>query len=395
MMRSIPAAGHSIGIGSVIRAWKRPRPAGLPDALLQVYPHALPTNSGTTALYVAMMALKDQSTARKVILPAYTCPSVAAAALRAGLTPVLCDLAPHRFVLDEDHLAGLIDDDTLAVVAVHLFGVPQDLEALRVLIAGRGVAIIEDASQATANRDPATGKPLGTQGDVGVLSFGRGKPLSVLSGGAVVCSGDAIRPAADEAWNRLAGSPGLLSAARHLVVLLAYTVLFHPRLFWIPRALPGFRVGETWFEQDFPSGRAGSGVIRMLGELWPRLESIRSGRERTARAFRSALSGCRGVRQPDLEAVECGLLRYPLVFPCGEQRDRALAAMEQEGLGGTGMYPAPLHSIPGLKERFPGVACRNAEALSERILTLPLHDRVEPDDVDRMAALVCEACAHG
>ncbi len=395
MMRSIPAAGHSIGLRAVIGAWLRPGPSGLPDSLLQAYPGALPTNSGTTALWVAMMALKEQSAARKIVLPSYTCPSVVAAALKADLNPVLCDMEPDRFVLDKEHLKSLIDDDTLAVVAVHLFGIPEDLEALRALVAGRDVAVIEDATQATANRDPATGLPLGTLGTVGVLSFGRGKPLSVLAGGAVVGAGGKFRQEVEASWNRLPGSPGFLSTARYLAVLLAYAVLFHPRLFWIPRALPWFRVGQTWFARDFPTCKAGAGVGRMLRQVWPGLENIRAIRRRTARAFRLALESCKEVRQPDLEAVESGLVRYPLVFDSPGRRDRALAAMEREGLGGTGMYPEPLHRIPGLQDRFPDVSCTNAESLSERILTLPLHDRVKPEDVERICALVREACRHG
>ncbi|MBD3868835.1 MAG: DegT/DnrJ/EryC1/StrS family aminotransferase [Acidobacteria bacterium] len=395
MMRSIPAAGHSIRLRSVVQAALFSTESAPPREFSAAYPGALLTNSGTTALWVAMMAVKDRSPARKIILPSYTCPSVAAAAIGAGLIPVLCDMEPGRFVLNKEHLAALIDGGTLAIVAVHLFGVPEDVEAIRSAAAGRQVAIIEDATQATANPEPSSSRLLGTCGDIGVLSFGRGKPLSVLAGGAVVGCSAELQKQAEEHWRHLPEPAGVLPAIKTVAVLLAYSVLFHPRLFWLPRALPWFRVGETWFAKEFPASKAGSIVPRMLQTVWPGLAAIRAGRERTAIAFRSALEGCVEVRQPDLKAVECGLVRYPLVFDSPQQRDSALAAMEQEGLGGTGMYPAPLHRIPGLAETFPGVTCRHAESLAGRILTLPLHDRVKPEDVDRIAESVREACRNG
>lgn len=392
MMRTLPAAGHSIRLGTVLGAFCGPGPAGLPLSWEAAYPGACLTSSGTAAICAALSALRGRSAARQVLLPAYTCPSVPAAVIRSGLEPVLCDLEPGCFRMDRNELEARIGDDTLAVVAVHLFGIPEDVAAIRERIGARPVAVIEDATQAVGNRDGRGGAPLGRLGDLGVLSFGRGKPLSVLAGGAVVAGNPELAAAVRGVWERLPAPGAVSSSLRHLATLAAYSILFHPRLFWIPRRLPWLRLGETYFTLDFPVTKAGPGVARMLGRLWPRFSRIREERASRAAEYASALEACPGVQLPPGPGQQACLLRYPLIFDSAARRDRALEDLTRRGLGGSGMYPAPLHRIPGLRDHFPDAHCPNAESIAKRILTLPLHDRVTSRDVERIGAIVREAC---
>jgi dTDP-4-amino-4,6-dideoxygalactose transaminase len=256
----------------------------------------------------------------------------------------------------------------------------------------RNIFIVEDATQATGNRVGPADQAAGTLGDIGVLSFGRGKPLSVLSGGAILTADEELRQAVRKPWNELPAPAVLSSGIPHLVILSLYSLFFHPRLFWIPQKMPRFRVGETYFTLDFPVEKANPGVGRMLKLIWPRLDSIRQVRNLVAQEYRRGLEGCSRVVLPSDPGAGSSLLRFALIFDTGERRDRALRLLSEKGLGVTGMYPAPLHRIEGLDRYFTGVRCPNAESLAERILTLPLHDKVLPGDVSRITEGILQIC---
>src|SRR5207244_6222004 len=110
--------------------------------------HAFLVSSGTAALTLTLTALKARSPRTGVVIPAYTCFSVAAAVVKAGLRPVLCDIDPTTFDFDHALLARTVTPDTLCVVSHHLFGIPSDVERLRPLFHARGVAGLEDTAQA-------------------------------------------------------------------------------------------------------------------------------------------------------------------------------------------------------------------------------------------------------
>ena len=107
--------------------------------------HVRFVSSGTAALVVILKALKATSSKTDVIIPAYTCFSVPAAVIEAGLRPVPCDIDPATFDFDPVLLKRALGLRTLAVVAHDLFGVPADVETIHALCRSRGVVVIEDA----------------------------------------------------------------------------------------------------------------------------------------------------------------------------------------------------------------------------------------------------------
>ena len=108
--------------------------------------HAYAVSSGKAALMLALQALKSLSPRREVVIPAFTCFSVAGAVVHAGLRPVLCDINPETFDFDRRALPKAITDDTLCVVAHHLFGVPSAIGDTRGLCRERGAWLVEDAA---------------------------------------------------------------------------------------------------------------------------------------------------------------------------------------------------------------------------------------------------------
>src|SRR5688500_6050437 len=163
--------------------------------------HVFLVSSGKAALSMTLTALKASSSRTEVVIPAYTCFSMPAAVLSAGLKPILCDINPSTFDFDHEQLEATLNDNTLCVVAHHLFGIPSDIERVRALCHQRGIIVIEDAAQAMGVE--SSGRKLGTLGDVGIFSLGRGKNITCGSGGIVVTQSDRIADALRTQWPRL------------------------------------------------------------------------------------------------------------------------------------------------------------------------------------------------
>ncbi|HEX7766321.1 MAG TPA: DegT/DnrJ/EryC1/StrS family aminotransferase, partial [Nitrospira sp.] len=137
--------------------------------------------SGKAALTVILRSLAVASRRKQVIIPAYTCFSVPSAIVKAGLEVVLCDVDQDTLDFNFAELEGLLNENVLCVVSTHLFGRPADTERVKQLCGGKGILVVEDAAQAMGGQ---TGdRLLGTIGDVGFYSLGRGKNMTCGTGG--------------------------------------------------------------------------------------------------------------------------------------------------------------------------------------------------------------------
>ena len=215
--------------------------------------HVFLVSSGTAALTLTLMGLRSSSRRTDVVIPAYTCPSVPAAVLKAGLRPVLCDINPSTFDFDHAQLERTLNENTLCVVAHHLFGIPSDIDRVRALCRTRGIFVVEDAAQAMGVE--SNGRRLGTLGDVGIFSLGRGKSITCGSGGIIVTSSAHIADAIGRRCRELSASP-LAEALKDFAQIVLMAMFIRPRLYWLPAALPFLRLGQTIFPKDVPLKRA-------------------------------------------------------------------------------------------------------------------------------------------
>ena len=139
--------------------------------------------NGSAALDVAIAALKLQS-GDEVILPAFTIISCAAAIVRAGATPVVVDADPAAWNMDVRQLAGHITSRTRAIMVVHIYGLPTDMDPVLTLAAKHGVKVIEDAAELIGQT--YKGRPCGSFGDISTLSFYPNKHVTTGEGGMVL-----------------------------------------------------------------------------------------------------------------------------------------------------------------------------------------------------------------
>jgi dTDP-4-amino-4,6-dideoxygalactose transaminase len=152
-------------------------------------PHALTCASGTLAVEAALRAL-GVAPGDEVILAAYDYEPTFLTVHALNAKPVLIDVAPHNWNFDPDHFQEAISPRTRAVICSHLHGGVVPMREVMELARARGVGVVEDASQAPGA--VVQGKPAGTWGDLGVLSFGGSKLLTAGRGGAILCSDDRL-----------------------------------------------------------------------------------------------------------------------------------------------------------------------------------------------------------
>ena len=151
--------------------------------------HALPCASGTVAVELALRGMKVGA-GDEVILAAYDFPGNFRAIEAIGARPVLIDLKPGTWTLDEARIAEAYAPQTKAIIVSHLHGSLANMRAIMAIAQQHGLAVVEDACQSPGA--VVQGRPAGTWGDAGVLSFGGSKLLTAGRGGAVLTNREEV-----------------------------------------------------------------------------------------------------------------------------------------------------------------------------------------------------------
>lgn len=346
------------------------------------------TNSGTSALTLAIRAAMTPDSAI-VALPAYGCYDLATAAEGAGAQVVLYDLDPLTLAPDPSSLARALQCGPAALVLVHLYGVPLDVEGIARTAARHGTIVIEDAAQGLGAS--VRGAPAGSLGSLAVLSFGRGKGLTGGSGGALLSN--------DEAGDRLLERVRMNSArngagSRDLLRTAGQWVLARPAVYGLPAAVPFLRLGETIYHQPGVPAPISRAAASTLNQNWER--SLEAAALRVANAARLLAAARRGDAflpiKPARDAV-AGYLRLPLLAAAGT-RDRVLDK-EALKLGIIQGYPLSLNFLPGFTRVLNrGDDFSGAESLASRLLTVPTHALLSEKDMSRLESWLARKASY-
>ena len=344
--------------------------------------------SGTAALAAAIsVALQLKHTDNpEVILPAYGCPDLVSAALFAGVKPVLVDLKPDRPWMSLDALSSSISARTVAIIAVSLFGISERIAELRPIAEQAGVVLIEDSAQAF----PHGHETDFWQAELVVLSFGRGKPVSMLGGGAVLYRGSGLA-----GYLPTGAEPGAGIRSRQLRDRLKtqlYNLMISPWLYWLPQNVPFLHLGETRYH---PLADIEAIDSARLGTLAANIAAYQQHDLVVQDTLAAMLEGCCSVssKLKDLPRLcslspQRRLLRYPLLVDA-TVRDTLYRKLLNAGLGPSVMYPATLPAIPGLQKLLAGQGpFPVAEMFAANILTLPTHGGVRVRDIAKMRKLL-------
>lgn len=342
-------------------------------------------SSGRAGLALILKSLARLRPGRGVVaVPAYTCYTVPAAVVRAGLKFHPLEISPDNLDIVPGQFDSLPGEGLLAILTSNLFGLLNDTDRIRQAARARGAFVIDDAAQALgATRN---GCPAGLLGDVGFYSFGRGKALAAIEGAVIVTNSEEIASAIRrEAAGTRGASP--FHSVWLLFQMLAYSALLHPRLYWIPNSLPFLKLGTTEFDPDFADFRLPGIVRELLPGLLERLAAMNRIRRANAAVLGAGLKDHPGFSMVRAgEGVEPNYIRYPLLARDEATRDRAVKLLRQAGIGAGPFYPGAVCDIDGIA---PHMAAANfhrpaAEETSRRLLTLPTHPYVRENDVQQM-----------
>lgn len=334
--------------------------------------HVFLVSSGKAALTVILNALKLLLPEKdQVLVPAYTCFSVPSAIVKAGLKVALCDIDPKTFDFNLRLLKGAINKRTLCVIPNHLFGIPANVKEITNICRDKGIIVIEDAAQAMGGE--INGKKIGTIGDIGFFSLGRGKNITCGSGGIIITNSDRIAEAIKDSCSKLE-YPAIKEGIKDLLQVITMNIFIRPSFYWFPSGLPHLKLGETIFYKDFPIKRLSGMKAGLLWGWQDRLEFLNNIRRKTARF----LSGCLGLQ--DIYNNSIPYLRLPFITNNKEIRDRIYSSSRKKGLGVSLMYPTPINEIAELKGQFNSMVFPAAKMVSERLLTIPTHQFLRERD---------------
>lgn len=318
-------------------------------------------DSGTTALRLAVeTSLRICRRTGPTWVAAYGCPDILAACIAAGSEPVLYDVTADSpfFAVGQSPPSGMV-----AAVAAHFLGLVHPADDLSAVTRTQGAVLIEDSAQ----RFPMPGDKL--FGDAVVLSFGRGKPVSLTEGGCLLLKPHLYRVAVEIASSYRKQDIGLRGRLkRHL-----HDVAIRPDVYGLIRHMPGLHIGEVAFKP-----------ARVPFTLQPHLRGLAS---RAACAYQA--EGSWQVRQhltdtfasqhfPGLQALaprlgqaNRRLLRMPFLAPDAEIALEACTRAVNLGIGATRMYGAALPFISGTPSGICGL-WDQANNLSGRLVTVPI-----------------------
>ena len=315
--------------------------------------HALAVSNGTVALHLALLGL-GIGPGDEVIVPSLTYIASVNAITYVGATPVFVDVDPVTWCLDPALVGAAITERTRAVMAVHLYGQPADMDALAVLAAAHSLVVIEDAAEAPL----ATyrGRPTGSLGNVATFSFYGNKILTSGEGGALTTDDDALA-----ARMRLFRGQGMDLARRYYFPVIGYNY----RLTNIAGALLCAQLSRR-------------------GELMQRRHEVYA-------RYTAQLGVVDGI---ELQHEVPQQTRAPWLFSVlvnsefGRTRDELADILAAQGIE-TRPFFIPIHTLPPYVDPAGTVDLPVTVRLARTGLNLPTFSQLTDDQVDA----VCEAIA--
>jgi len=319
-------------------------------AAYHAVPHAVGVANGTDALLLALRACGIQE-GDEVITTPFTFIATAEVVSQIKAVPVFADVLPDTFNIDPDCIAKKITPRTKAIIPVHLFGHPAEMDPILELARRHGLKVVEDCAQAFGAE--YHGRKVGTMGDCGCFSFFPSKNLAGFGDGGMIITGD---PRYAERIRMLRNHG---SASRYRHALLGY----NSRLDEIQAA-----------------------VLRVK---FRRIDDFNGGRRRNAEIYRSA------IRREDIimptEKKDCRHVYHQFTLRC-RNRVRVMDALRDSDIASAVYYPIPLHqqevfvTLLGEPERLP-----LSEALAAEVVSLPMFPELTEEEIRRIGDVINHA----
>lgn len=348
------------------------------DRKIALYP------SGTAALAEAITqcAARRQVRAPEVIIPAYGCPDLVAACAYASAYPRLVDVASSHWAYDREALRSSLSDNTIAIVAVNLLGIGDSSAELTAICKAKKIALIQDSAQFLPRH------PIEWPGDYVVLSFGRGKPLNLLHGGALIfpANRDVAVPTQPA---RYAPKDRILAS---WTAAAAFNFLTRPLPYGLLSSLPRTGLGQVVYKPISNCAPLPTRAWTRVGAAFERYRKEQSYSSTRWAPFVEAWAdmGLEPLVSSD-SVLQLEPLRLTLLAPGRIARDTLVAHLNKNGLGASHFYGADLPRISGIPDfvKLQGPVPQ-ASTLADRLFTLPTHDLVTAATIQRTRDIVSQ-----
>jgi perosamine synthetase len=332
------------------------------EFLLQDYlnvKNVVSINSGTSALLAALLAA-DVKTGDEVLLPSFTFVATANSIMAAGAKPVFVDVNKYDYTIDVSDMKAKITKKTRAIVPVHLYGHPADMEEITEVAETKSLSIIEDACQSLGST--YNNRQTGTFGIMGCFSFYASKVLTAGEGGAVVTNDDSI--------------------AEKLKMIRNHGMV------------EGYDTRILGLNLRLPELSAAIAKTQMF-----RLREMLGLRRRNAELLTTLISDVandNGIILPsESQSKRFNWYLYTIVITKDNLRNKIQKKMTlNDKIGATVYYDPPVHRTPYYERIMASgtgsqpssvMGLPNTDWASKHVLSLPIHPMVTPQGLERVA----------
>lgn len=304
--------------------------------------------NGHLALEIALQALELEG---EVITTPFTFISTTNAIVRNGLEPVFCDIDRERWTIDTDKLRKMITKKTSAILAVHVYGIPCDVEAIESIAKEYGLKVIYDSAHTFAAN--YKGRSISSYGDISMYSFHATKVFHTVEGGALVFNDDTLS-----------------DKIRHL------------RDFGL---FPGGEeADEVGMNAKLSEFHAAMGLCNLR-----HIEDTVAKRKTASERYDSHLRGISGIEIfPEIEGLNRNYAYYPVVFTGKYNRDTVLEKLSKYDIAARKYFYPLTNKFSSFKGKYDHFNTPVAEFVSNNVLCLPLYSDLDLQDVDRICDII-------
>lgn len=310
-------------------------------------PHGVSLNSGTAAVHLAMRVL-DVGPGDEVILPPLTFASVANCILYQGATPVFVDCRTDNWNIDPEQIESAITERTKAIVPVHLYGLPCEMDRIMQIATAHNIPIVEDCAE--AHGAIFDGKSVGSFGEVGCYSFYGNKIITTGEGGMCVTADEEL-----DRRMRVLRDHGMNKSKRY----------WHD---------------EVGYNYRMTNLQAAVGCAQL-----ERIEEFLAKKQWIAEQYSQRFQKSELILPPELPNATNVYWLYTVLLPEGmdeEQRDNLIASLGDQGIDTRPFFYA-LHTMPPYEQYSRSLP--NSESIAERGITLPSFHTMTESEIDRVS----------
>ncbi len=308
--------------------------------------HAVAVNSGTSALYAALLAIGIKS-GDEVLVPSFTFLATANSVLLTGATPVFVDIEMSNYTMDSKDLERKITRNSKAIIPVHMYGHPANISEILEIADKHNLYLIEDAAQSLG----ATykGRFTGTLSDMGCFSLYPSKIITCGEGGFVTTADDSL--------------------ADRLKMIRNHGIVH------------GYDSTTLGSNLRMPEIEAAIAFVQMS-----KLSSFLMARKKNAQFLTDSFANLNGVIMPR-EVDDCCSNWYLYTLTLPMNREKILEYLISHEVGAAIYYKYPIHRTPFyIALGYGSVSLNNTDKASQEVLSLPIHPSVSERNLEFIAS---------